>query len=211
MPDFPFSSTRPLDRCPGESRRANDALHDYWLLGPGRSFSALLALWLKPRDESGQSQGEADPKPPAKPPTKQKSTIEVWSSRYSWQVRIERATALQREADERKWEERRMAIRERDFEQGTKLRELADKIMAETPQFIKTKKKFIRGKGGEPDQVVIIMALDGHLMVKAAETGSKLERQAAGMPDAMTALTDKDGNGLVIRVIDGEEAQSDHD
>jgi hypothetical protein len=62
----------PLDRYDRETARANAALHDYALMGPGRSLARLLAQY---------SQQPA-------PPTTHITTLKQWSARYDWARRV---------------------------------------------------------------------------------------------------------------------------
>lgn len=85
------------------------------------------------------------------------------------------------------WSARRQQVRDEDWIAGEELRDLYKQIINEAPNFVFKKEKFIKGtisKAGKqlrPDQVIITLALDGHLMVKTLEVGSKLQRLAAEM------------------------------
>jgi hypothetical protein len=145
-----FDQSDPLARVEGESLRQNDALHDYWMMGPGRSLRVLL---LSYRNRSG-SEGEAE-----SPPTVRFTTLFKWSTQNQWQLRIERATILQRKKDEDLWEKRRAEIRERDYAQADKVRDLTDRILAEGPKFTKTTRRFVPGNGMKPDMEIVTVAL----------------------------------------------------
>ncbi len=79
------------------------------------------------------------------------------------------------------WAARRKEIREQDWIAGEELRDLYKRIMDETPNFVIQKQKFIKGEGGNPDKIIVTIALDGHLMIKTLEVSSKLQRLAADM------------------------------
>lgn len=79
------------------------------------------------------------------------------------------------------WAARRKEIREEDWKAGEELRDLYHRIMDETPNFVIQKRKFVKGEGSAPDQIIITLALDGHLMIKTLEVSSKLQRLAAEM------------------------------
>lgn len=162
----------PLARMKGESAKANIALRDYWRMGPGRSLRKLLARYDK--QAASESQAEI-------PPTAKWSTLCGWSAKFDWQRRIAARAAIQAAADAAKWAARREALREDEWEQSRKLLEVAGKILAEAPMFVKNQRRLIPGEDGAPDREVITLALDGQLAVKAAEAGSKLGRLAAEM------------------------------
>lgn len=176
---FTWDPDSPLARTPPESQKANSALRDYAFMGAGRSLLKLHARYL---EATG-----------ARPPTTRLAALKTWSMRYDWVSRVsawDRARALEEEAE---WLARRREVRAQDWNQGTELRSLAERIAAEGPSFIKTRRKRIPGspqvvdeKGkvlspGTPDQEIITMALDGNLMIRAAQTGSALQRLAAEM------------------------------
>jgi hypothetical protein len=57
-----------LERLPGESARAHEAIVEYAALGPGRSLAKLAQVWGKSRSYVGQ--------------------LERWSSQHRWQERV---------------------------------------------------------------------------------------------------------------------------
>jgi len=79
------------------------------------------------------------------------------------------------------WVDRQEAIRERDYTQADRLRELADSVLAEGPNFRKTSRKLIKGTNGKSDREVITIGLDAKLMTTAILAASKLQRLAAEM------------------------------
>ncbi|MDR3572874.1 MAG: hypothetical protein P4L50_03350 [Anaerolineaceae bacterium] len=170
-PGFIWDNDQPLARCKGEGKRANYALNEYFRLGSGRNLRALLKQFIQ------QSIGEN----PTIPPTKSWWTLCSWSDENGWVERVNRACKLQQEADDRLWAERRLSIRERDYQQGQDLRKLADTILSETPNYLKTSTRFIKGRHGRPDKEIVTIAIDTNLAVRAIETASKIDRLAAGM------------------------------
>ena len=167
---FVYDKTEPIQKAKTESWRANSALRDYYQMGPARSLRKLLDRYVKQAANKAQTKSAEI----QEPPTTKWTTMGTWSKRHSWVERVSKQDEIDREDENRLWLERRRAIRERDFDQGDKLRELADKILEETPNFIKT----TRRKGPDGGEVIFV-ALDGHLMVKALEKGSDLQRMAA--------------------------------
>lgn len=100
-PDFTWNDERPLDRAPGETKKANAALWDYYNMGPGRSLIKLRDQYLNA------------PKGGPRHATRQITTLKRWSSRYSWQLRIGSADQIARRREEREWAERRRENKER--------------------------------------------------------------------------------------------------
>ncbi|MDH5505756.1 MAG: hypothetical protein OEZ02_00865 [Anaerolineae bacterium] len=178
MDTFSFDPAAPLKQADGESRAANQALQDYVYMGAGRSLRKLLAQYSKQIANKQQT---------AKPPTSRWSTLAGWSSKYAWQSRLDAWLALKRQQDAELWDERQDEIRSADWELGETLRKLATRILGEAPNFLKAKQKIVRGKRDkdgnqlEPDQVIITLAIDANLAVKAGEAASKLQRLAAGL------------------------------
>lgn len=183
MPDFNYDAEHPLDRYQGETAAAHTALNDYYNMGSGRS---LRGLSQKYRELTESDQGTK------LPPTRRMATISSWSTTFQWQERVDQADRLQRREEERlkaeamaaeaaKWAERRIQVRERDWNQAERLRMLADQILDEGPKFLKTKRKFIEGKDGAPDKEIITVAIDAKLMTGAMVAASKLQRLAAEM------------------------------
>jgi hypothetical protein len=190
--DFWFDPDKPLNRAPGESRRANTALSDYYRMGAGRSLRALLEMYTK-QCASGEQIT----------PTSKISTANGWSLRFSWQARVARAEELQREEDDRILREERLArererMRRRDqwedeeWALAQRLRKVAEDVLTEAPNFLKTRRRLVKGKTGEPDQLIITVALDGNMGVKASDTASKLARLSTGNPTESVEIRNDD-------------------
>ncbi len=178
-----------LARRDGESKRAHAAFVDYALMGPGRSLRQLHAKYRE-RIVSGSSA--------EKPPTTRLPTLFAWSSKYEWQKRIEAWTAEQQLLDQALWNGRRHAIREADWEAGEALRGLAADILAQTPQFLKTTRRFVKGTNGAPDREVITVGIDTGAMLKALVQASELQRQAAEMPKTVDVTTGGESIGVNV-------------
>lgn len=166
------------DRQPQESAKAHSAFLDYCRMGPGRSLGKLSAIYR---------QKDGDPTAGI-PPTRLLRTLERWSSKYGWQKRVEAWDAELQRQEQARWEERQRQVRDADWQMGEELRALAGKILEQTPQFIKTTRRLVKGKKGESDREVITLGIDVTGLVRAAEAGSKLQRQATGMPDSVQQI-----------------------
>jgi hypothetical protein len=177
-----FDPDSPLSRCRGELPRAHDALLDYYRLGSGRSLRAIHAEYR----ERSESEGIT------KVPTKRFATLSKWSTANRWQERIELQSRIDLETERRmkeealraeaeKWAQRQLDVRERDWQQGEELRVLVDRILGESPKFIKNSRRFIPGRNGDPDREIITVGIDAKLMTNALVAASKLQRLAAEM------------------------------
>lgn len=174
MADEPLSPElyETLVQRPGETARAHTAFLDYVRLGPGRSLRKLCQGYR------GQSEGEAGAETP---PTRRLATLEVWSVRFEWQARL-LAYRQERDAgDQERWEQRRREVRESDWVMSQELRQLVSQALAQMPQFMKTTRRLVKGRDGEPDREVITVQQDLAALLRALEVTSKLQRLAAEM------------------------------
>jgi hypothetical protein len=178
-----FDVNSPLTRCKGEPKTANAALYDYFSMGPGRSLRGLFTNYL---DQS------ANKSLTNVPPTRYLSTISTWSTKFSWVSRVARQEEIDRQktaqmradalqAQLNLWSERQFSVRERDWNQGEEIRNLFEKMIKEAPNYIKQSRRTIKGKGGNPDTVIIHEKLDIKLMISALSTASTIQRLAAEM------------------------------
>jgi len=177
----PFNPDSPLERIPGESLRANEALRDYAFMGPGRSLRKLLDKY-RVQSECGSS-AENEPsqlaaaEPSSKPPTTRLATLFSWSRRFIWQERTDAWTGIRNADDERKWEKRRQKQRKAEWKLGGKYKKTLKAVFTEIPNYHKTKRHIIKETGQE----VITVGLDTPFIIKATEAFSKLRRLASGM------------------------------
>lgn len=171
----------PLERIKGERVDANQALHDYALMGAGRSLAKLCNYYNgrgqavgRPLAQSGGGAAPAGTTPPAQPPTKRLPTLETWSVRYDWQRRVAAWHALQNAKDQEKWEERRREWRERAFRLAELMAEKAE-LMLKVP---------IVQHVTQANGVTIIEPADWsfNTVPQMAAVSDKLARLAAEMP-----------------------------
>ena len=175
----PFNPDSPLERIPGESLRANEALRDYAFMGPGRSLRKLLDKYRRQTDDGSQT---------GKPPTARWKTISDWSRRFTWQERIEAWTGIRNTDEDRKWEKRRQNQRKAEWKLRNKIGKTLDAVYAEIPNYHKTRRQFIKETGQE----IVTVRLDTPFIAKLMEAFSKLGRLAAGM-----ATEHQEHSGLV--------------
>jgi hypothetical protein len=142
-----------LGRQPGETLRAYAAFLDYVRLGEGRSLRRLLAQYTH-----GENRERSEYKPgTARPPTRRFATLAEWSAKYGWQERLAAYKAERAQHEQAVWEERRRAVREADWSLGWQLRELVQRLLAQTE-------------------------LDADALLKALKLASELQRLAAEVP-----------------------------
>lgn len=165
-----WDNDAPLTRAKGESRRANQALHDYALMGAGRSLRLLRGHYANaPQTES--------------PPTRRWSTICGWSARYDWQARVARWEELEKERVTQQWRDRQDEIREREWGAAEALLERAAQML----KYPLSEQTVTREEAG-PDGKAVVQ----HVTVKPVrwsqrdvaafhKTASELARLAAEM------------------------------
>jgi len=100
----------------------------------------------------------------------------------TWEQRAQAYDDHLAKLDRERWEARRRAVRERDWDAGEELRDLAAKVLAQAPQFVKTTRRLLRGHDGAPDREVITLGLDADALLKTLKLASELQRQAAEVP-----------------------------
>lgn len=183
-----WNHDNPLARVPGETRKANVALGDYWRMGPGRSLEKLR-----------QSYAEASP---TGRPTPHLSTLKNWSADNAWQARIDRATELQQEQDEETWSRRRQKIREREWDLSTKLAEKAEAML-----LFPMSRQVVQAT--DPDGRPVITTIepaDWRMgdVPRVADAASKLARRAAEMEEGRSGLSLRGDNLTFTVVREGE-------
>ncbi len=204
---------RPWHRQPGEPNLWYSRFERLRLMGPTRS---LLALYEQERAQRGATRRSGTGIPGS-----WRKAADTWQ----WLTRCEAWDQAERERAQAEWQERQHAIREADYAVGQRLRDLARLILDEGPKFISAKRRVV-SKGrpakvdaegnlldpGEPEQIVVTLALNADLAIKAVDAASKLERQAAEMARVKQAveITGKDGAPLIpVRTITIEMPAAD--
>jgi hypothetical protein len=92
------------------------------------------------------------------------------------QVRLAAEAATARE-----WAERRETVRQRDYHQADRLRNLVDAVLDEAPKFLQTRSRIIPARDGHPEREIITIAINTGVAIQAATVASKLQRLAAEM------------------------------
>jgi hypothetical protein len=161
-----------LARLDQESEAAHRAFLDYVHQGTRRSIRQLHTRYVEQTSSSDQAE---------KPPTTKLSTLFTWSSKHQWQERVAKFEQEWQQRDQALWADRRRAVREANWEAGEALRQLANDILRETPQFLKTTRRVVKDGQGQPAKEIITLQIDVQAMLKALEVADKLQSTAAGV------------------------------
>lgn len=191
-----FSQDSPLNRIPGESRKANQALRDYALMGVGRSLRSLLERYLQ------QSANGV--------PTTKFNSLGTWSNRFHWVDRVTRFDELEQEARLAEREKRRQQLEEADWVTGEKLRQRVGEFLEQLPKFIKTSESVTVEDTIDPvskqpmkrETRVITVGLNTNLgqLANALKAATELQRLATGEATQRTEVT-----GTVFNITDWRE------
>lgn len=178
----------PLGLCEGETLKANQALNDYALMGPGRSLTNLHRTYTEPTLPGIDAQ-------PA--PTTQLRTLKGWSSADSWQDRVARYDAMvqerERAAYEARWAHRREAEREETWQLAQALRDKARKMLEFPLADVEQVTARRPGPGGvQHIDMTMIKPARWALrdIATMGETAAKLARLSADLPTERLAIED---------------------
>jgi hypothetical protein len=184
--DFVWDYDDPLAECEFETKKSRIALRDFAFLGGGRTLRALCEHY-----EQQYAEGR-------KPPTRSMSTLTNWSMVYQWMARVKRFEELEYTREKQAWRERHEQIREADWEQGSRLRSLADKMLKEAPNYTKTQRKYVTDPETGKKRLIEVQSIDANLLLQAIKLASAIQRTAADMTTerkeiiASVQLPDKD-------------------
>ncbi len=106
----------------------------------------------------------------------------TWSSTYEWVARAAVYDQHLAEQDRLLWEERRRAMREREWARGDALHDLVAQALPSATQFIHSQRSFIQGRDGAPDREVITLSFDVTGLSRVSLDASKLQRLATDEP-----------------------------
>jgi len=191
----------------GESSAANRALRDYAHMGHSRSLKRLHNQYLDADD----------------PPTTSYMTLADWSKRLDWQQRISCWEEMERKREAHRWRERRDEVREREWENATRLQTMVSNLLDQMPSFL-TSKEAIAEEGspqvitsdgivvqkGKPTIMLRTVKLNVSAALRIIKLASDISRRAAEMEDrSMDRLIeeidfDKLAPDQISRLADGE-------
>lgn len=206
MSDEMWDLDAPLQRYKGESAKANGALQDYVLMGPGRSLRELHRGYC----------GEVDPQEPgyalfsmycpqgdggatSLPPTKRQRTLQTWSARYHWQARVARYEQLQNDRRLSIREARRQELEDKDWYSGHELRTRVHEFLEKLPVHLET----VVNVEEQPDGTLvktIVKELNASLtqISQALKAASDLQRLSTDEP---TDITEIRGAALLAELV----------
>lgn len=181
---------RRLKIGPDESAAARFAFHDFCLLGFNRSLQKLLEIY-KERSNEG-----------AEVPTLAIKTLRHWQTRYDWQRRAGEFDLEVLKQEETNWLERRRKLQEMNWQVGEQLRSLANEMLAVAPKFIKQKQQLVPGTNGEPDKLIITLAMKEDVLFKSVQMAADLQQRAVdggeiGVNKGRALSVKTDGKGAV--------------
>ncbi len=177
---------RPLwERQPWDTTASFDRFHRFYL--PQERPRSLNEAYRRYRSEKGQKEARPDATLEAPGSWRrwfraQDGAGQPIDGAKTWEQRAQAYDDHLAQLDRERWEARRRAVRERDWTAGEELRDLAAKVLAQAPQFVKTTRRLLRGHDGAPDREVITLGLDADALLKTLKLASELQRQAAEVP-----------------------------
>jgi len=183
----------PLARVKGESHKANVALKDYALMGPGRGLRAL-ALRYREQYEKGQ----------ILPPTRRPATLRRWSVQFLWQSRVGRFDEINYELNLEKWQYRREALLEAEWGDGAALRERATECLNVLPLFLQGGLAEVTDPAsGKKIRVLRQQVNVGlHQIAVALKQASALQRLATDSPTEHVKLSGHALDGVIRRELE---------
>jgi len=183
---------RTWQRLGAESSKAHAAFLVYMRLPPNER--SIDAAWRATNQHQTSTEKRAT------------GQWKLWSSQHAWVARAAEHDAhvarLEQDAEDAKWVERRLRLRERDWTQGEALRRIFDESLPHAQGFIRSKTAHIPAQGDAPARVVITMAFDITGLAAVLERASKLQRLACGNVTDHTELSGAALNILVKYEID---------
>lgn len=161
---------RPWHRLENESAIAYAAFCAYYLLlAHERSIDAA---WSKSATKQHQKRdGKRAPGNWAK-----------WSSEHDWVARALAHDEYLAGQDELLWTERRRQLREQDWDNAQEARDIIAEALPEASRFVERREKWIKGKDGAPDQLIITESFNIMGLMRALTDASKLQRLATDEP-----------------------------
>ena len=203
-----WDAADPLALVAGESPKANQALHDFYALGPGRSMPILERAYR------GRAEGV--------PPTRQLSKLKEWSSAYGWLDRVAAAENIERqrerEAAAALRAQRAVELAERNWQQSQKLADrvasMLDFPLAQVEQVTKRR----QGADGRTTEIHMNVVKPSRWSMQTAavmaDIASKLGALSVGEPTERTAhvidgLTTRDLESMPLDQLLALRAQID--
>lgn len=142
--------------------------------------------------------------------------VKMLCKRYRWVERVMAYDQYLADIENRSWERRRLEIKEYDFQQGMKIRKIADKILDLSEDFFEDNETYVAGKNGEPDKIIINRKLKMDSALKGVEIASKIHRLVVGESTENVRFSDSAINSLIQKELakmsnGGDEPDGDED
>ena len=154
------SEADPLAALPDETPRAHDAFLRYWRAGEERTLAAVA-----------EAIGH-----------KHTRQVQEWSGRFSWRARIMAQQAVEARQESRARSamraRRRKELEDSDWELGTKLRERAEQLIREMPNFLRRDERETEIDGQRVRIVTIALNATPDSVGRLAASASALQHQA---------------------------------
>lgn len=160
---------RPWHRLENESAIAYAAFGAYYLLSPRER--SIDAAWSKTTEKEQEKRGQKVPR-----------HWYAWSSEHDWVARALAHDEYLAEQDQFLWEERRRQLREQDWDNAQEARDIIAEALPEASRFVERREKWIKGKDGAPDQLIITESFNIMGLMRALTDASKLQRLATDEP-----------------------------
>ena len=195
MAAFTWDADNPLARARGETRKANEALRDYVLMGGGRSLRLLQERY---RTQLEHGSGTV--------PTTRWATLSHWSSHYAWQARLDRFEDLETDRALATWRERQDEIRETEWDATQKLLGRAEQMLKYplTEQIVEDVKTDEEGLAYKRIVIVTPAGWSQTDIVRFLKLASDLGRRATQLEDGEGASLE-----IKIRTIGGLDLEND--
>lgn len=169
----------PPERRATDTPRSYAALVDLYAMGAGRSMEKLVDRYRNGAD--------------AVPPTRRLTTLKDWSRSGAW---VERITTAD-DADQAEAERDRAAIRaqrraeleDRDWAEGSALRDRALELLAEMPRFLRHTESEVRQNGELVKVITLALKAGPGELARALKVASELQRLSVGEPTERNSVT----------------------
>ncbi len=188
-----LDETRPWERQPGEGDAPFHYFHHYYLSqSPPRSVKEGYKQWH--RDTHGI---EAQEVASAGSNDIEYAGWRKWATGWidqsgnagwyrpegalTWTERARAHDDYMAALDRAMWMKRRQEVRERDWREGDTLRTVAMAVLEQAGNFVKRKEMRIPGTNGQPDQVIITVALDAATAGQLMKLGRDTQRLATDL------------------------------
>lgn len=175
----------PPDRRATDTARSYAALVAYFSMGDGRSLPKLADRYRSSTESV---------------PTKHVQTLKRWSMDGDWQARVAAADDADR-ADEEQTRaairaQRRAELEDRDWIEGSALRDRALELLAEMPRFLRHTESEVRQNGELVKVITLALKAGPGELARALKLASELQRLSVGEPTEQTSQT------IEIRYVD---------